>query len=276
MPANLNEAPPFELIKRTRPDAQTAPLVCVHGAWHGAWCWEPFLDYFAQQGYSCYAPSLRGHGASSNDKSLKLTRIDDYVEDVRQTVTTVVSETGGRPVLIGHSMGGLIVQKYLETDPEIPKAFLLAPVPVHGVWQTALRILLRMPLPFIRANLTWSLWPLVSTPQRTREHFFSKTISDEKLGKYFANIQDESYLGFLDMLLFRFAAPKQIKTPVIVMGALEDTIFTPAEIEKTAAAYGREAVMFADMAHDMMLEDGWKQVADSILKELDHLPISCS
>ena len=48
----------------------------------------------------------------------------------------------------------------------------------------------------------------------------------------------------------------------------EDAIFTPAEIEKTAAAYGREAGMFADMAHDMMLEDGWERVADSILKEL--------
>ncbi len=85
---------------------------------------------------------------------------------------------------------------------------------------------------------------------------------------YFAHIQDESYLGFLDMLLFRFAAPEQVKPPVIVMGALEDTIFTPAEIEKTADAYGREAVMFADMAHDMMLEDGWKDVADRILTEL--------
>ena len=105
-----------------------------------------------------------------------------------------------------------------------------------------------MPLPFIRTNLTWSLWPLVGTRQRTREHFFSKTISDEKLSEYFAHIQDESYLGFLDMLLFRFAAPKQVKTPVIVMGAVEDTIFTPAEMEKTANAYGREAILCTDTA----------------------------
>lgn len=264
MPINPGEAPALELIKRTCPEAQTTPLVCVHGAW----CWEPFLDYFAQQGYSSYAPSLRGHGASANHKSLKLTRMDDYMEDVRQAVITAVSETGRKPVLIGHSMGGLIVQKYLETDPEIPKAFLLAPVPLHGVWQTTLRIFLRMPLPLIWTNLTWSLWPLVGTPQRTRAHFFSKTISDEKLSKHFAKIQDESYLGFLDMLLFRFAAPQQVKTPVFVMGALEDTVFTPAEIEKTAAAYGRQAVMFADMAHDMMLAEGWKQVAETILKEL--------
>ncbi len=269
MPEDLNGNGSLEILKGPgKEGSHTRPILCVHGAWHGAWCWKPFLDYFAEHGYNGYALSLRGHGKSPNTKSLKLTRIDDYVADVRQVIDGIVTETGQRPFLIGHSMGGLIVQKYLETDSEIPKAFLLAPVPVHGVWQTTLRILLRMPLPFIRANLTWSLWPLVGTPQRSRQHFFSKTISDEKLRKYFADIQDESYLGFLDMLLFRFAAPKKVKTPVTVMGALEDTIFPPAEIEKTAAAYGRKAVMFADMAHDMMLEDGWKQVADNILSEL--------
>ncbi|MCP3952099.1 MAG: hypothetical protein GY697_07765 [Desulfobacterales bacterium] len=86
--------------------------------------------------------------------------------------------------------------------------------------------------------------------------------------KYFSTIQEESYLSFLDMLMFRFAAPKKVKPPVIVMGAVEDTIFVPAEIEKAARAYGNKAIMFADMAHDMMLEEGWKRVADNILSEL--------
>jgi len=165
-------------------------------------------------------------------------------------------------------MGGLVVQKYLETDPDIPKAFLLAPVPVHGVWQATLRIFLRLPLPFVWANLTWSLWPLVGTLKRTRKNFFSKTMDDEKLEKYFALIQDESYLGFLDMLLFRFANPKKIKTPVTVLGAREDTIFSTAEIEKTAKAYGEKAKIFENMAHDMMLEDGWETVADYVIEKL--------
>lgn len=258
----------LEIVKRPGDGSISTPLLFIHGAWHGAWCWELFLDHFARHGFTGYALSLRGHGNSPNSKSLKLTRIDDYVADVRRVVTDIVTETGHHPVLIGHSMGGLIVQKYLETDPDIPQAFLLAPVPLHGVWQATLRIFLRLPLPFVRANLTWSLRPLVSTLKRARKNFFSKTIAAEKLEKYFARIQDESYLGFLDMLLFRFSAPQKIRTPVIVLGAEEDTIFTPAEIEKTARAYGQKPKMFANMAHDMMLEDGWETVAEHILKQV--------
>lgn len=263
-----NEPIDLEILKTAESAGQGNPIVCVHGAWHGAWCWELFLDYFARHGRPCYTPSLRGHGASPNNKSLRLTRLDDYVDDVRRTVALVQAETGLRPVLIGHSMGGLVVQKYLESDPDIPKAFLLAPVPVHGVWQATLRVFMRMPLAFIWANLTWSLWPLVRNTRRVRQHFFGETIATAKLEAYAARIQDESYLGFLDMLLFRFASPQKVQTPVIVMGAEKDRLFSPAEIEKTAGAYGGKAIMFPGMAHDMMLEDEWQKVAEFILTEL--------
>jgi alpha-beta hydrolase superfamily lysophospholipase len=70
------------------------------------------------------------------------------------------------------------------------------------------------------------------------------------------------------MLLFRFANPKKVKTPVTVLGAGADTIFSPAEIEKTAKAYGKKAKIFENMAHDMMLDDGWETVADYVIKKL--------
>jgi len=85
MPVNL------EIVKNPGDGSISTPLLFVHGAWHGAWCWEPFLDYFAKHGYNGYALSLRGHGKSSNRKNLKLTRIDDYVEDVRQVVKDIVA-----------------------------------------------------------------------------------------------------------------------------------------------------------------------------------------
>jgi hypothetical protein len=50
-----------------------------------------------------------------------------------------------------------------------------------------------------------------------------------------------------------------------VAGAVNDRIFKPSEIESTARAYDTGAVIFPDMAHDMMLEPGWKSVADSVL-----------
>jgi pimeloyl-ACP methyl ester carboxylesterase len=244
---------------------RTTPVLFVHGAWHGAWCWkENFLPYFTERGYTSHALSLRGHGASQSPARFRLARIADYAADVAQ----VVEQLPQPPVLVGHSMGGLVVQKYLE-EHTVPAAVLLASVPVRGVLRATLRIALRHPLAFLKANLTWSLYPIVGKPELCREAFFSADISNEKLEVYFSRIQDESYLAFLDMMMFNLPNPKRVETNLLILGADKDTIFYPDEIEATAKAYQTQSVMFPGMAHDMMLEHGWESVADRIVNWLE-------
>lgn len=239
-------------------------ILFVHGAWHGAWCWkEYFLPYFAERGYISHALSLRGHGTSEGAERLRWTRISDYVADVAQ----VVNQLPKTPILIGHSMGGLVVQKYLETN-TAPAAVLLASVPIKGVFRTTFRIALRHPLAFLKANLTWSLYPLIGKPKLAQEAFFSPDISAEKLNRYFDHIQDESYLAFLDMLGFNLPNPKEVTTDMLILGAEDDTIFLPDEVEATAKAYNTKPEVYPGMAHDMMLEAGWQAVADRILNWL--------
>jgi len=248
------------ITRQPETDPKPTPLIFVHGAWHGAWCWdEHFLPYFAEHGYAAHAVSLRGHGKSEVDKSLRLVRIRDYVDDV----ASVTEGLDTPPVLIGHSMGGLVVQMYLE-DHNAAGGVLLASDPVRGVLGTTLRTARRHPLPFLKANLTWNLYPIVGTPDLARDAFFTEGMPDDMVAAYHRRLQAESYLGYLDMM-FRLPKPDKVEAPMLVMGAEEDAIFTPAEIAATAAAYGTEPVMFADMGHDMMLELGWRNVADSIL-----------
>jgi len=99
---------------------------------------------------------LRGHGESSNDRSLRRTRLKHYVQDI----ATVVESLGTPPIIVAHSMGGLVVQRYLENH-ELPGAVLLAPVPIGGVWRATLRTLRRHPIKFLKANLIWDLKPLI-------------------------------------------------------------------------------------------------------------------
>ena len=221
------------------------------------------MSYFADRGFTSHAVSLRGHGASQSPAHFRLTRIADYVADVAQ----VVEQLPEAPVLVGHSMGGLVVQKYLE-ERAVPGAVLLASVPVKGVMRTTLRIAVHHPLAFLKANLTWSLYPIIGKPALCREAFFSADISNENLDAYFNRLQDESYLAFLDMMLFNLPKPERVKTDLLIMGAADDTIFYPDEIKATAIAYQTQPVMFPDMAHDMMLERNWQSVADRILKWL--------
>lgn len=240
------------------------PLLFVHGAWHGAWCWEPhFLPYFAANGFNAHALSLRGHGQSGNRRALRWTTIADYVADV----ATVAQQLPQQPVLIGHSMGGLVVQKYLEGRAG-QTAVLLASAPPQGVLRTTLNIARHHTLRFLQANLTLSLYPLVNTPALALAHFFSSTLPDAELNDYAARLQDESYRAFLDMLVFNLPRPKRVQSSVFVLSAANDTIFTPAEATKTAQAYRADCTILPNIAHDMMLDPNWQTAADAIINWL--------
>src|SRR5215475_7909254 len=117
-------------------NSHRAPLLFVHGTLHTAACWDVhFLDYFAQHGYATHALNLRGHGNSEGREKLRWTRIADYVEDVANAVQQLPSP----PILIGHSMGGFIIQKYLE-EHDAPGAVLLSSPPPVGLLGTIFRI----------------------------------------------------------------------------------------------------------------------------------------
>jgi pimeloyl-ACP methyl ester carboxylesterase len=246
-----------------RAAARATPVVFVHGGWHGAWCWrEHFLPYFAQHGYVSHAFDLRGHGKSDGAHRLRRTSLADYVADLDR----VVRDLDAAPVLIGHSMGGAIVRKYLESH-QAPAAVLLATLPPIGGIPATLRLARRHPLILLKANATRSLLPLVGSPRLAREAFFSDDIPHERLHAYFSRLQDESYRAFLDMLVLNLPHPARVRTPTLVLGAERDTFITRAEVEATARAYRTEATFFA-MAHDMMLETGWPAVADHIVQWL--------
>jgi len=240
---------------------QPTPLLFIHGSLHGAWCWDVhFLDYFAQHGLAAHAVNLRGHGNSDGRDNLRWTRIADYVEDV----SVVVRQLPSPPVLIGHSMGGFIIQKYLESH-EAPGAVLLSSPPPAGLLGTALRIARRSPLAFVKTNLTLSLLPVIATPQLARAAFFSDNLPDDQLRAYWKLMQDESFMAFLDMVALDLPKPVQRKTPLLVLGVGRDNMVKPGEIEATARAYNTQAEFIPDVAHNSMLELGWNAVAERIL-----------
>ena len=203
------------------PPARNTPLLFVHGAWYAAWSWDEFfLPYFASQGYACSAPSLRGHGASSGRDRLRWTRLREYVDDVADAVAHLPAQ----PILIGHSMGGFLVQKYLEEHAALG-AVLVAPIPPTGAWRAALYILRQHPISFVKGNLSLSLAPLVATPELARDLFFSASMPDERVKKYQQRLQDESYLAFLDLVALDLVKTRRVnRVPMLVVGAEDDTL----------------------------------------------------
>lgn len=253
----------LEIITRKPKSGATrpTPLLFVHGAWHGAWCWdEYFLPYFADKGYLARALSLRGHGKSEGRERLRWTSIRGYVDDVAQ----VASDFANPPVVIGHSMGGFVVQKYLEKH-DAPAGVLLASIPPHGYFPAMIRAGIKHPLALLKSGVRANPYHLVGTPQLAHNAFFSADLPAEKVEKYFKGIQQESFAGVFDVNLFYLPRPKRVKTPMLVLGGATDKVFTVREVEGTGRAYNTTAEIFPYTAHDMMLEVNWKAVADRII-----------
>ena len=241
------------------------PLLFIHGTLHTAACWDVhFLNYFAQHGYAAHALNLRGHGNSEGREKLRWTRIADFVEDVADAVAKLPSP----PILIGHSMGGFIIQHYLE-DHDAPAAVLLSSASPAGLLPTAICTARRQPWAFAKVNLTLSLKPMIATPQLVGEAFFSKDLPEEQLVEYWKQTQDDSYIAFLDMVALDLPKPEKGITPLLILGAARDNMIGPREIEATDKAYNTQAQIVPDMAHNSMLEQHWQSVAEQILTWLE-------
>lgn len=240
------------------------PLLFVHGTGHGAWCWdENFLPYFAAKGFSAHAVSLRGHGASEGGEKLKWTSVSDYVADVFQAASAL-SKT---PVVIGHSLGGLVAAKYLEKH-SAPAGILFAPSPSEGMFLSGFKIQMQNPLLMAKVALRQDYAVMFSTPELAKKFLFSADADDEKIAGYVARFGRESYRAALEMI-YNLPNPRRIKAPLLVVGAENDALIPARKIEKTARVLKADCRIFPAMAHDLMLERGWQTVADFMIEWLE-------
>ena len=230
-------------------------ILLIHGAWHGPWCWDGFAARLAERGHDVRTVRLRGH-----DQSGKRIwhRIHHYLEDVRRAAERFAEP----PTLVGHSMGGLLAQRYAQRHPA-RAVVLLASLPPGSAIRVAVRLALRHPMAMTNATLRWRLKPLVATRAQTRAMFFTDDTPPAIVDSCHANLRDESYLAFLDMLVPPLRRP-DIRAPVLVLGASDDAIISADDVRRTARVYRTRAELFDGMGHDMTLEPGWERVADRV------------
>jgi pimeloyl-ACP methyl ester carboxylesterase len=81
-----------------------AEFILVHGAWHGAWCWREVVARLEARGHTATAIDLPGHGEDCSPPE-KVT-LQDYVT----CIVNALAHSSHRPLVVGHSMGGLIGQ----------------------------------------------------------------------------------------------------------------------------------------------------------------------
>jgi pimeloyl-ACP methyl ester carboxylesterase len=237
-------------------DTGRPPVLFVHGLGHGSWCWEHWLDGVAAAGFPAYAVSLRGHAGSPG--RLGTARLSHYVDDVVRTALQLP-----RPaVLVGHSMGGLVVQRALARY-AARAGVLVAPVPARPAVHAYLRLLRRHPADAL-AMLAGRTLPM-------RPEYLFRELDAEEAAGYAGRCGEESALAQYQLIFHRPAPQPLGGAPVLVLESPDDEVLPPSSIRATARRYGAELVEFPGMGHDLMLDARWKQPLQAMLDWLDRV-----
>lgn len=247
-------------------------ILFVHGLLHGSWCWsEPWREYFHRQGIRTQVGNLPGHGGIRADPSeQRWASLSDYADAVVQ----MVAGYHPTPILVGHSLGALLIQMRMrELHP--PAVVLLAPTDPTAFRWSAWHHFWREPGLFLRVHRQQSPLLAFPTPEACRKRFFSDKTPNRVVDRCFARLEEESYRVCLELLL----RPKvvwraQTDTPVLVLGAGQDRSVPRRATERVARLYGVQAEFFEEAGHDLMLEPGWQQVAERIVSWLRELRLA--
>jgi len=132
-------------------------IFMIHGMWSGPWVWDRFMPFFSERGYRCVAPALRYHDAPPERPPAQLGRVSllDYAADLQLEL----DKMAGPPILMGHSMGGLLAQMLAARRPA-RALVLLSPVPPQGI-----NVLSRASLRMFRTSLIrWGSWRRPTRP----------------------------------------------------------------------------------------------------------------
>lgn len=96
----------------------SSTFVLVHSAWLGAWAWEHVGSILEKQGHKVMAPDLPAHGKDKTPPS-EVT-LESYVK----TVTDVLDAQPEPVILVGHSLGGIIISQAAENRPDKVKSLV--------------------------------------------------------------------------------------------------------------------------------------------------------
>ncbi len=255
------------------------PVVFIHGLWIHSDAWQPWIELYRSAGYDPVAPGWPGESidvpATRENASAVANRgIDEITESYRD----VIHSLGTRPIVVGHSFGGLIAQKLL-ADGSAAAAVAIDPGQIKGV----------KPLPFAQIR---SGFPVLSKPGNkkravmlSRKQFrygFGNALTEQESGELFdrwAIPGPGKPLFEASAANFKKTSPAAVNTkrsdrgPLLIVGGGKD--HTVPEVVARAAykLYAKSGAVtdyrsFPNRGHSLVFDHGWREIADASLSWL--------
>jgi pimeloyl-ACP methyl ester carboxylesterase len=243
-----------------------APVVLIHGTNAGPWTMANFRTHFEALGWQCHSPAYRYHDEPPSEESSKLLAglsIADYVEDV----AAAVAKLDARPILVGHSLGGVVAQKLAARG--LARAIVLLNGSVNwGILPTTdqERALGRM---FMSAGRFWESTLLPDF--ETMAKFGLNMLSQEEQRRVFGRLGPESGRVLFELFFWIFDENQTTKIdydkvtcPVLVVSGTEDLAIPPSTSRVIAERHGTHATFHEakGFGHYLTLEPEWRSIAE--------------
>jgi pimeloyl-ACP methyl ester carboxylesterase len=246
-----------------RPDGatQATPILFVHGMWHGAWCWRDWQQILAAKGWESCAISLPGHGTSPKRKSVRFSTMADYLA----VLTSEIERFDRPPIVVGHSMGGALVQWCLKkVRDDLPAAVLVGSWTAHStIGDGTLAHLRRDPWGFFEMGLTMSSTPLVRSPKWAASLLITEgaTLTPAELH---ARLCEESALVLSEHNPPLWAPKPNVTSPMLWIAGERDAVISLNGARRSAAFYGADFLSVSDAGHNLMMEKSYAETAGRI------------
>lgn len=238
----------------------------------------PFQSFFEERGFECHAPTYRFHDLPDSDErsdALKGLSIADYVADIAAFIETLER----RPIVIGHSLGGLIAQ-LLSSRGLIEAGVLINSSIINGTLPTT-EMERALGKGFMSAGRFWEEAPgqdfellaaygLNTMPEK-QQHEICDRLSTES-----GNVLFELFFWMYDINQTTKVDFEKAKAPLLFLSGSEDKVVPPSTAKAMADRYGDQAtfIEIEGRCHYMQLETGWEQLAQRSLDWIEQLPQS--
>ena len=227
-----------------------------------------FLQSFQQRGWPCEALDLPGHGHLCGDGDIHRHGLTDYVGALARAVAACAVP----PVLIGHSMGGYLAQRFVLEGGRAAALVLVAGAPPQGMARELLRFALRHPLLAMQFEFAHRDEDPQRRLARMRTMLMGERSPDAIVTLMIGLLQKESRLALRELSTQSLPA-RPLGIPTLVLAGGQDQLIGVSAQRGMAADYEAPIEVFPDMGHMLSLEPGWQLVADAIAGFLErHLP----
>lgn len=242
----------------------THPLVFVHGAFCGGWAFDTFRQPFDAAGFETHAPDLPFHHRDSDAHALAQTGVRHYAK----AVADHCRKLDAKPVLIGHSLGGLVAQM-AAMRMETAALVLLAPSAPWGVLPTTME----EHGSSFGLTMLGDYWRRPVAPDYSvARHATLDRLDGAAARRTYARFVPESGRAVMEVMQWWLdptaatAAPAyRIAAPILALAGGKDRVNPASTVRRIVNRFpARQAAFheFTEMSHWMIAEPGWEEVAD--------------